>query len=446
MIRVSRAMARSRLPAPRAMAAAALLAATVLACGPSGPTATVPASAPLGNGAPGSSSIPGGSPLASPAASPSPSPSPSPTPAPSPTALGPAPAVRLERVAAIPKADAIANARDGSNRLFVASQSGQVWSLAGGRVGSQPILDIAGRITSGGERGLLGLAFHPRYPADQRLFVDYTDRNGNTVVSSFAATPGDPVRVDPASERVIFQQAQPFPNHNGGGLVFGPDGYLYIALGDGGSAGDPQGNGQRLDTALGKILRIDVDAPIGGGAYAIPPGNPFASRSGARPEIWLYGLRNPWRFSFDRATGDLWIGDVGQNLWEEVDVARAGTGGLNFGWVRMEGFHCYPASAPCDTSGLTLPVAEYGHGPACSITGGHVYRGLAQPALSGYYLFADYCSGVIYAFDPTGEGRREPQRVGQAGSGIAAFGEDEAGELYVANVSDGSVSRIVVAE
>ncbi|HUR01666.1 MAG TPA: PQQ-dependent sugar dehydrogenase [Nonomuraea sp.] len=340
----------------------------------------------------------------------------------------------------MPKAVAIANVHDGPGRLFVASQSGQIWSLSGGV--PQAVLDIAGRITTGGERGLLGLAVHPQFPADPRLFVDYTDRSGNTVVSSFAVTPGEPITIDPGSERVILQQAQPFANHNGGGLGFGPDGFLYIALGDGGGAGDPQGNGQRLDTALGKILRIDVDATTGG-AYGIPPGNPFAGRGGARSEIWLYGLRNPWRFSFDRANGDLWIGDVGQNLWEEVDVARAGAGGLNFGWNRMEGFHCFGA-VTCQASGLTLPVAEYGHGPACSVTGGYVYRGQALPALAGYYLFADYCSGMVYAIDSSGEVRREPQRVGQGGTGIAAFGEDEAGDLYVANVADGTVSRILV--
>ena len=417
-----------------------LLAVAVIACGTPGPATAPTSSTPAPSLNTPDPSLPASAPAsivpvatATPAASPSP------------TALGRAPAVRLEPVVAVTRAIAIEGVRDGSGRLLVASQSGQVWTLSGMSRSAEPILDIAGRITSGGERGLLGLALHPRYPADSRLFVDYTDRSGNTVVSSFRATHGDPIRVDPASERVILRVAQPYPNHNGGGIAFGPDGNLYIALGDGGSAGDPQGNGQRLDTLLGKILRISIDQPAGGAAYAVPPDNPFVARTGARPEIWVLGLRNPWRFSFDRATGDLWIGDVGQNLWEEVDVARSGAGGLNFGWVRMEGFHCYPASNPCDTSGLVLPVAEYGHGPGCSITGGYVYRGRAQPALVGWYLFTDYCSGVIYAIDPAGDGRREPQRVGQASSGAAAFGEDEAGELYLANVSDGSVSRLAVS-
>ena len=200
-----------------------------------------------------------------------------------------------------------------------------------------------------------------------------------------------------------------------------------------------------LDTLLGKILRIDTDRPAPGAAYGIPAGNPFASGAGGKPEIWLTGLRNPWRFSFDQASGDLWIGDVGQDAWEEVDVARAGAGGLNFGWNRMEGLHCYQPATGCVTLGLVLPVAEYGHGQRCSITGGVVYRGPAFPALQGYYLFADYCSGEIMAIDAAGEGRREPVVIGRSAAGLAAFGEDEAGELYVANVAEGLVARLGVA-
>jgi glucose/arabinose dehydrogenase len=331
---------------------------------------------------------------------------------------------------------------DGSGRLFVATQDGHVWVVSGGQVSPTPMLDIGGRITSGGERGLLGIAVHPRFPGDPRVFVDYTDRNGNTVVSSFTIDPSNADRLDPASERIVFTTGQPYPNHNGGALLFGPDGDLYISLGDGGSGGDPQGNGQRLDTTLGKILRITVDRSDGGRAYGIPAGNPFTSNPLDRPEIWLYGLRNPWRMSFDRATGDLWIGDVGQNLWEEIDVLRAGASGLDFGWNRMEGTHCYKPSTGCDTSGLTKPVAEYGHNPECTVIGGYVYRGAAQPVLQGGYLFADYCSGAIFAIPATTTSPVKPTVVGKTGQGVSAFGEDAAGELYVANL-DGTISKVV---
>ncbi|HEY6058635.1 MAG TPA: PQQ-dependent sugar dehydrogenase, partial [Candidatus Limnocylindrales bacterium] len=234
----------------------------------------------------------------------------------------------------------IVNAGDGSGRLFVIEQAGRIRVVRDGALVDEPFLDIADRVASGGERGLLGLAFHPSFPSDPRLFVDYTDRDGNTVVSSFTVSGGATERADPASERVLLHVDQPFPNHNGGDVVFGPDGFLYITLGDGGSGGDPQGNGQRKDTLLGKILRIDVNATTGSRPYAIPPDNPFAD-GGGEPEIWAYGLRNPWRISFDRATGDLWIGDVGQGAWEEIDRERAGSpGGSNYGWNVMEGNHC----------------------------------------------------------------------------------------------------------
>jgi glucose/arabinose dehydrogenase len=335
--------------------------------------------------------------------------------------------------------------RDGTGRLFVATQGGQIWSVSDGAVAPNPMLDIAGRISAGGERGLLGLALHPNFPTDPRAFVDYTDKDGNTVVSSFTVDPADATRLDPGSEHVIFRQTQPFANHNGGAVVFGPDGFLYITLGDGGGGGDPQGNGQRLDTRLAKILRIDIDRSEGGRAYAIPAGNPFATDSSVRPEIWHYGLRNPWRISFDRANGDLWIGDVGQNKWEEVDVARAGTSGLNFGWNRMEGTHCFEPPSGCDQSGVTLPVAEYGHDAGCTVIGGGVYRGTAQPLMIGGYLFADYCSGNIWAIPATATKLSEGVEVGSTGSGVSTFGEDAAGELFLANL-DGTISRIVAAK
>lgn len=338
----------------------------------------------------------------------------------------------------------ITNAGDGSGRLFVNEQGGVIRVIdRDGSLRPQPFVDLSSRIASGGERGLLGLAVHPGFAADPRIFVDYTDLNGDTVVSSFALITDGSGRFDPASEHVVLQVKQPFPNHNGGGVLFGPDGDLYIALGDGGSGGDPMGNGQRLDTLLAKVLRIDVDHPAGGKAYGIPADNPFASRSGARGEIWLYGLRNPFRIEFDRSTGDMWIGDVGQNKWEEVDVVRAGAGGgQNFGWNVMEGAHCYLPADGCKQAGLTLPVTEYGHDQGCAVIGGFVYRGSSYPALRGGYLFTDECSGTIWAIPAATSGAVAPVAVGEATGAPAGFGEDAAGELYLANL-DGSISKII---
>jgi glucose/arabinose dehydrogenase len=337
---------------------------------------------------------------------------------------------------------AITSAGDGSGRTFVVQQGGQIRIVRDGKLVATPFLDISGRITTGGERGLLGLAFHPNFPSDPRLFVDYTDTKGDTQVSSFTVDPATPDVADPASEVRILHVTQPFANHNGGAVVFGPDGFLYISMGDGGSGGDPQGNGQSLNTLLGKILRIDIDHTDGGRAYAIPAGNPFASRSDAMPEIFLYGLRNPWRMSFDRATGDLWIGDVGQNLWEEIDVARSGTSGQNFGWNTMEANHCFSPASDCVQTGLTLPVAEYSHDAGCTVIGGNVYRGSAQAALVGGYLFADYCSGTIWAIDPAGDTLRTPTIVGQGSGNISSFGEDESGELFATDISGGRLLRV----
>jgi glucose/arabinose dehydrogenase len=275
------------------------------------------------------------------------------------------------------------------------------------------------------------------------VFVDYTNASGDSVIASYRLAPGEENRLDPGSAVQLLLVGQPFPNHNGGALAFGPDGQLYVSFGDGGSGGDPQGNGQKLDTTLGKILRIDVDHRGNGRAYGIPAGNPFTNDPLQRPEIWLYGLRNPWRMAFDRATGDLWIGDVGQGAWEEVDVDRAGKGGLNYGWNRMEGAHCYEPRQGCDQSGLTMPVTEYGHPEGCVVIGGDVYRGDAYPAFKGAYLFADYCSGQLYAIDASSSGPTPPVKVGTTGQGLAAFGEDEAGELYAANL-DGTISRVVL--
>jgi len=372
---------------------------------------------------------------------------PSPRPRPSNEAFDPsAVSISLQPFATVPGGPlAIAAPDDGSGRLFIAAQDGRAWVVdRTGLTKAAPLLDISTRITTGGERGLLGIAPHPHFANDPRVFVDYTDLQGNTVVASYRISGSDPDRLDPATAVEVLDQQQPFPNHNGGALAFGPDGDLYISFGDGGSGGDPQGNGQSLATLLGKILRIDVDVPAGS-AYGIPEGNPYRGGNGARGEIWQYGLRNPWRMSFDRGTGDLWIGDVGQGAWEEVDVARAGAGGLDFGWNRMEGAHCYKPQSGCDQSGLTMPVAEYSHDEGCVVIGGFVYRGARYPILEGGYLFLDFCSGRIWALDAAtatpGTNLAPPVQVGMADGQLAAFGEDGAGELYVASLT-GQILRV----
>ena len=385
------------------------------------PVASVPASA---GGAPGTSA-----------------PGPSPSEAPFDAARV---SVTLQKIATVPGGPlAFAAPRDGSGRLFVAAKDGRAWLLRDGTVAPDPLLDIRSLVSDGGEQGLLGIAVPPTFPSDPRVFVDYTDVKGNTVVAAYRLAAGQDGRLDPGSVVLILVVDQPFPNHNGGALAFGPDGMLYVSLGDGGSGGDPLGNGQRTDTLLGKLLRLDVShAAEAAGPYAIPPGNPLVGTAGARPEIWEYGLRNPWRLSFDRTTGDLWIGDVGQNLWEEVDVDRGDTGGLNFGWNTMEGRHCFSPSRSCTSAGITQPVAEYGHDAGCTVIGGAVYRGAGQPPLRGGYLYADYCSGTVWAIPATTDGTVKPVTVGKAGSGIAAFGEDADGELVAANL-DGTISRVV---
>ncbi len=349
--------------------------------------------------------------------------------------------VKFGTVATVPgRPLAITNAGDGSGRLFVAEQGGAVYIVKGGAVTPTPFLNIGREVSGGSEQGLLGLAFSPSYPADNRVFVDYTDTAGNTVVSSFKVNPATPNVVIPGSEVAILNVAQPYANHNGGGMAFGPDGDLYIALGDGGSGGDPQNHAQDLGSLLGKILRIDVNHPSGGKAYGIPASNPFVGKAGL-DEIWLYGLRNPFRFSFDRTKGDLWIGDVGQNAWEEVDVARKGVGGLNFGWRIMEGDHCYNPSTGCSTAGKTLPVVEYSHTLGCAVIGGSVYRGAADPILRGGYLFSDECSGNTWAVNAVGTGPQALVKVAGASAGIAGYGESEAGELYAADLS-GQIYRV----
>jgi glucose/arabinose dehydrogenase len=294
---------------------------------------------------------------------------------------------------------------------------------------------------------LLGLAFHPDFAANRRLFVHYSRAgDGATVVSELRAS-ADLQTADPSSERVLLTVAQPFANHNGGQLAFGPDGYLYIGLGDGGGAGDSLGNAQNRNVLLGKILRIDVDAPAQGQrAYALPADNPFGPEGtdpgGGLPEIWAIGLRNPWRFSFDPAVGDLFIGDVGQGGWEEIDRHQVNSsGGQNYVWNAMEGRHCYQDG--CGQQGYVMPIAEYGHDLGCSVTGGYVYRGATQPTLQGVYVFADYCSGVVFTLQA--DLRTDvPKRVLDSGLNVSAFGTDEEGGLYLADIAGGGIYRVLV--
>jgi glucose/arabinose dehydrogenase len=328
-------------------------------------------------------------------------------------------------------------------RLFIVEKGGAIRIVKDGTLLPTPFLDLTGRVSTGAEQGLFALAFDPDYAGNGRFVVHYTDVGGNTIVSRFLVLGDDPDRADPGSETVLLAVDQPFPNHNGGQILFGPDGMLYVGLGDGGSEGDPGGRGQSLTDLLGDILRIDVRAGTG---YTVPPDNPFVGRTDARPELWSVGLRNPWRFTFDPATGDLYVADVGQNAWEEVDVATAAEGagrGANFGWSEMEGRHCYPDPG-CDPSQFALPVLEYSHANGCSITGGFVYRGAAIPVLQGHYFYADYCEGWVRSFRLQDGQAVEPQQwpTLAPGGAITSFGQDAAGELYVLSAG-GRVFRIV---
>ncbi len=333
---------------------------------------------------------------------------------------------------------------DRSGDIFIVEKAGKILLAKNGKVQSTPFLDITSRVgSSGSEQGLLSVAFHPDYKSNGYLYVDYTDTNGNTVVARFTAA-SDRNSADPSSFKKILGFDQPYANHNGGQLVFGPDGMLWIGAGDGGSGGDPHGNGQNTNTLLGKILRIDVDH---GDPYAIPPDNPFANGAGGKPEVWAYGLRNPWRFSFDSKTNDLYIGDVGQSNWEEIDfVSSSLKPGLNFGWNQMEGTHCYPPGSSCDTTGITLPVAEYSHAPNnCSVTGGYVYRGTQFPAIDGVYFFTDYCSGRIWALTHDASGTWTQTQVADGRAGFSSFGVDGNGEIYVTDLSNGVIYHLTAS-
>jgi glucose/arabinose dehydrogenase len=326
----------------------------------------------------------------------------------------------------------VTHAGDGSDRLYVVEQGGVIRSMVNGRVDATPFLDISDLTEPGGEQGLLGLAFHPDFENNHRFFVDYTDNEGDTVVAEYRAGEGG---VDPSSARVLVRIEQPYPNHNGGALQFGPDGYLYIAMGDGGSAGDPEDRAENRDTLLGKLLRIDVD---GGSPYEVPADNPFAD-GGGRPEIWAYGLRNPWRFSFDQVGGTLWIGDVGQSAREEVNRVASREEGLDYGWNEMEGTACFEPPSDCDRHGSIAPITEYTHEDGCSITGGYVYRGRRFPALRGGYFFGDYCSGKVWAIDGDGPARQRPVELLDTERAIGSFGVDASGELYLTDLASGEV-------
>jgi glucose/arabinose dehydrogenase len=362
---------------------------------------------------------------------------PAPTPAPrvAPPSIKPLRTLRVEQVWSRLKIDDpvfLTHVPGSSGCLAVVSQYGLIRKFFGAPEAAEgfagTFLDIRDRVNrDGSEEGLLGLAFHPKFAENGRFFVYYSAASPRrSVISEFKADVQG--RADPSGERIIMEVAQPYANHNGGMLLFGPDAHLYIGLGDGGSGGDPHGHGQDVNTLLGSVLRIDVEKQAGGKAYAVPPGNPF-ERGGGAPEIWAYGLRNPWRFSFDRTTGDLWAGDVGQNRLEEIDIIEPGG---NYGWNVMEGDLCFQPREGCKTAGLEMPVAVYGRSDGCSVTGGYVYRGARLPSLYGAYVYGDYCSGKIWALRWDGAKVVEgPMLIADADLRVSSFGEDAAGELYI---------------
>jgi glucose/arabinose dehydrogenase len=382
-------------------------------------------------------------------------------PSPTPGARTPAPgATRPDLAAVVVGVQELAGGLDqplwiapfgsGDGSLLVAEQPGRIRQIAAdGSVVTQPFLDITERVASGGERGLLGFAVPPDFgPTDPVVYVHYSNRDGDTTLSAFRLDAHDTTRLDPDSEVQLLTVDQPYPNHNGGWLGFDADGMLLLALGDGGSAGDPENRASDTGQLLGKILRLDVSGVASGGtSYAIPPDNPFADGQSGRPEILHLGLRNPFRASVDPVTGNLWIGDVGQNAWEEVDVAPAGARGLDFGWRRWEGRHCYDPSpaSDCSEAGVTMPVTEYGHGAGCSVIGGVVYRGEAIPALRGAYLFSDYCSGTLWAIDAGLDAQQAPVTLLETGRQVSAIGTDEAGEVVLTDLG-GAVLRLVPAD
>lgn len=416
----------SPTPEPTASPATSPPASPAVTPAPATPPALTPTPVPTPAPSPPPTPVPDPTPTPTPAPTPSPTPAPTPTPTPPPLR-----GLTADRVVGdLIRPVYAGHAGDGSGRLFVIEKEGRIRIVADGQLVPDPFLDLTGIVNSrANERGLLGLAFHPDYASNGRLFVYYTELRGATVVAEYRVS-ANPDRADPGSAQVLLTQAQPFANHNGGMLAFGPDGMLYVGLGDGGAAGDPQNHGQRLDTWLGTLLRLDVSEP---GVYRVPSDNPFVGVPDARAEIWAYGLRNPWRFSFDRVTGDLYIADVGQNSFEEIDFAPASSpGGENYGWKLMEGFSCFVEGSPeCNSLRFTDPIAVYGRDGGCSVTGGYVYRGSAYPALVGAYVFGDYCSGNVWTLRRDAAGAWQMRLQGELDARITSFGEDEAGELYI---------------
>jgi len=331
---------------------------------------------------------------------------------------------------------------DSTGRLFVVEQAGTIRILQGGALLATPFLDIRTRVAFGGEMGLLGVAFHPTFAQSRRFYVNYVRMLGTgqiqSVIAEYQISAADANQADPASERILLTVNQPFPNHKGGQLAFGPDKFLYIGLGDGGGEGDPLGNGQNLQTHLGKMLRIDVDHTNGALPYAIPADNPFVA-GGGLPEIWAYGLRNPFRFSFDSATGKLFAGDDGQDLFEEVDILQKGG---NYGWNVMEGLHCFNPATGCNLTGLELPIAEYSHSEGNAVIGGYVYHGPAIPTLAGSYVFGDFGAGKIWRLTQDNSGVWQRVLLLSGGPNISSFGRDSAGELYVVDYGGGAILRV----
>jgi glucose/arabinose dehydrogenase len=385
--------------------------------------------------------------LDSPTDTPVTEPTPTPTPEPATPEIVTVPPLDSLEVSLTPIADGLERpnhltyAGDGSGRQFVVEQPGRIRVIKDGNLLPTPFLDIVSVVGSeANEQGLLSVAFHPDYAINGYFFVNYTNKDGDTTISRYQVS-DDPDLADPGSAKILLTIGQPYGNHNGGQILFGPDGYLYVGMGDGGAANDPHDNGQKLDTLLGKILRIDVD---NADPYGAPQDNPFINETNARPEIWSYGWRNPWRISFDSITGDMYIADVGQNKYEEVHVELAGApGGQNYGWRLMEGFHCFNP-AECDPASLPveLPVTEYDHAQGCSITGGYVYRGANYPELTGTYLYGDYCSGLVWGLRLEADGSWSNAQLLPSNTNISSFGQDEAGEIYLID-HRGTIYQIV---
>jgi glucose/arabinose dehydrogenase len=336
----------------------------------------------------------------------------------------------------------VTHAGDGSSRLFIVEQGGRIRLARDGELLETPFLDISSLVRAEAQQGLLSVAFHPIYVSTGLFYVIYTDTDGNSVVARYTVSPDDPNIADSTSGVPVLTIPQPFEEHNGGHLQFSPrDGYLYIGVGDGGAVGDPHNNAQNPMLLLGKLVRIDIDSDF---PYGIPPDNPFIGSTGALPEIWAQGLRNPWRFSFDRMTGDLYIADVGEDNWEEVNFQAAHSlGGENYGWRLREGKECFAASTDCNQAGLALPVHTYDHAKGCAVIGGHVYRGTHLPALFGTYLFGDYCARAVWGLRQTVQGAWVQTTLIKTDFMLSSFGEAESGELYAIDYYGGRVLKLV---